>query len=552
MDKSGNRLLEMELASALCSAVDSPLSRSARRLIEEGRVEELLNLEIDPSAYSDANNFADDWLIVNLLSKSQSFDCKVDPEQKALVSFYEIEAACTRTNSRLYSMMNNGGLPSWVHEVASRARTILGKLTPTALSRIVGAGYFGPGSAVGYKFGAVTSQKYDGSQTMTHALVPFYRSVVGENWWEHQSKSKHRVVAGNKYFTVPKKWNKRRLCCKEPSLNGFLQSGIGSFMRDRLRLFGVNLRDRTINQRLAGQAYSSHLATIDLSDASDLNARAVPHLLLTEEWNHLLDLARSPFTLMPDGSKHELAKHSSMGNGYTFPLETLIFKSVVDSVVVDVDQRASLTAVYGDDIIVPQWAATEVVNRLEFLGFKVNRTKSHLAGDFFESCGADFFQGVPVRPFYAKADPEEGTDVPYPLRLANALRIYAARRGVLGYCDARFKPVWDLLVEKTPKAWAKLLVPEHFGDVGLVVSEDEAKKLLRRDTRAQHEGFVVRFRTSSVVSKDRRTRGVFLASMNQGSSETFSRGREAIRGLFGRPRVRVATTYWSPGLAWPV
>jgi hypothetical protein len=370
---------------------------------------------------------------------------------------------------------------------------------------------------------------------------------MGEPWWEYNRKVR-TVVRGSKFFTVPKKATARRGCCSEPMLNSYVQLGIGRYIAKRLSFYGVDLNDQRGNQDMAEKAYTKKLATLDLSNASDLMSRAVVSELVSYEWDHLLSLARSPSTFV-DGEWVELAKHSSMGNGYTFPLETTIFKAVMDSCV-PIEDRHN-TSVYGDDIIVPQCNAQSVIDRLEYLGFQVNRTKSHLAGDFFESCGKDFFRGDPVRPFYARREKEGIVPIPYQLQLANALRLYASMRGK-GDCDSRFRPIWEDLVNAVPTPWRSCRVPKHFGDVGLITSlEESGCPKAWHWKQSQLEGHVVRFVHLPAPKRDRRSFGVLLAATERGvAGNDFSQGREAPRASYGKPLVRKAVTEWPPGLAW--
>jgi hypothetical protein len=91
-----------------------------------------------------------------------------------------------------------------------------------------------------------------------------------------------------------------------------------------------------------------------------------------------------------------------MGNGYTFTLETLIFTAAVRAV------GSRQYAVYGDDIILESSLAPSLVRLLRFLGFTTNDAKSFTNPDsrFRESCGADYYRGVLVTPFYLRELPK--------------------------------------------------------------------------------------------------------------------------------------------------
>lgn len=427
----------------------------------------------------------------------------------------------------------------------------MGPLTESVLDKIHGAMRHGSGATTGVDArGLVASKKYDGSPHLTPNLIPFAKSIVGELW--HMCLSNFTVVPGNKFLTVSKKATARRGICKEPDLNVYGQLGIGAHLGDRLRLFGVDIRNQGHNRALVKRAWKDELATIDMTQASDLMARAAVHESATFEWAHLLDLFRSPCTFI-DGSFVELEKYSAMGNGYTFQLETILFLAVVRSVV----PRAHLadTGVYGDDIIVPQAYAQEVINRLGFLGFEVNREKTHLAGEFFESCGSDTFRGAEVRPFYCRATSDKEMPVPYQVHLANQVRMYAKLRGVFG-CDARFRPVWERLQKSSPSIWRKCRVPAHFGDTGIIhdIGEVCLTKAANTGKYRGWEGYLVRHAHVQSAKVDRHTMGVLLNRYNALDrgilADDMSKGREVKRGFLGRMRPMSTVTEWPSGLAW--
>ena len=163
------------------------------------------------------------------------------------------------------------------------------------------------------------------------------------------------------------------------------------------------------HMRLARLASAGRLscATIDLSNASDTVAYQLVKLVLPPDWFELLISLRAPFTDM-DGKRVRLEKFSSMGNGFTFALETLLFWTLCDTVS---NGEAQVLRVFGDDIIVDTAHAKACVKALEFFGFTPNAKKTFLEGPFRESCGGDYFNGVSVRAVYVKNLPDEP---PYP------------------------------------------------------------------------------------------------------------------------------------------
>jgi hypothetical protein len=147
----------------------------------------------------------------------------------------------------------------------------------------------------------------------------------------------------------------------------------------------------------------------------------------------------------------EYEKISSMGNGATFELETAIFWAISSSVAGD-------SVVYGDDIIVPTEHAPEVIELLEFCGFKCNPKKTFVSGPFRESCGGHYFQGVDVTPPYFRKRLNSLHPV---LTAANAINLRSKAHLMVSY---DLKPSWDLLARKIPRKFRGL---EGAGDVCL-------------------------------------------------------------------------------------
>lgn len=263
-----------------------------------------------------------------------------------------------------------------------------------------------------------------------------------------------QTVPGNRVFTVPKKTGIDRTCASEPDMNMSLQLAIGSHLRYKLKsLWGVDLNDQRYNQRLAKVgSKNGSLATIDLSSASDTISCRLVRELLPYDWFALLDDVRSHEGTLPNGDVFRWEKFSSMGNGFTFELESMIFyaltyctlKYEVDMLSKSdrcVEARKCLNrnalSVYGDDIICPSKYASSVISVLNGCGFKTNAEKTFVTGPFRESCGKHYHYGVNVTPFYVKSAID---DVSRVIWLLNRLRNWAYCE-LLEVCDST---VWDL------------------------------------------------------------------------------------------------------------
>lgn len=91
----------LSVSSRIFEAVDTPRSLAAHLLLKNNEYAQLVNLEIDPGNYSNAQAFADDYLVTKVLSKYPDFSHKdLDPEGKALEAFFKFEDACKVTNQK--------------------------------------------------------------------------------------------------------------------------------------------------------------------------------------------------------------------------------------------------------------------------------------------------------------------------------------------------------------------------------------------------------------------------------------------------------------------
>jgi hypothetical protein len=291
---------------------------------------------------------------------------------------------------------------------------------------------------------------------------PYWMSSISETPEEPLGYCK--VVGGNRIVTVPKNYKTDRTIAIEPCMNMYIQKGIGGLMRQRLRLAGCNLDDQTRNQRLARVgSLSGTLATIDLSMASDTVSRVLVEKLIRPDWLLALEQARSPFGVLPSGEKIFYQKHSSMGNGYTFELETVIFWSLALAWCHIHGEEVSRVSAYGDDLIVPSAVAESFIGLLRFCGFKANDKKSFWTGPFRESCGKHYFNGHEISPFYVKRKVRHLTDL---FLLHNNLQRWLWRSwDLLSETEIKgLEIVLQTLRSLAPSKWRRPRLPDGYGD----------------------------------------------------------------------------------------
>lgn len=429
----------------------------------------------------DVEEFSLDYWARCLLSKYPELQSGIDTRAVAMETWREAEDACRVTNQTLVSRRwKSDPANSWGREVLRSARefcqSVLGDFSWD--SAYLHCDY-GPGASIGvpsvrralrYKIGCK-------KPTATGTCESLYAAYLKHNErlarFVEQNDVVPEWVDGNRVTTVPKSAKTDRVIAIEPLMNMFFQKGIGGMMRQRLLRFGCNLNDQSVNRTLALEGSKSGLvATLDLSSASDTVSRQLVSELIPTDWLLAMDTVRSTHSVL-DGERYFLQKYSSMGNGFTFELESLIFLSVAQAIrkLAYPAIKSRQISVYGDDIIVPVEMATTLSTTLSTLGFRVNLKKSYWHGSFRESCGMHGFGGVDVTPVYIKSKvdcPERS------LWLLNSVRRLAHRSLGRGYgCDKRFQQSWELILSSLPLRFRQLAIPEGFGDGGVLRDFDE-------------------------------------------------------------------------------
>lgn len=350
--------------------------------------------------------------VVALFGKRQDFDIGVDTEGAARAKARVARGLCAATNYmfRLHEAGRFQFRPA-VEAVLHSAQRKIEKMLhtvcpdgPPSLEEI--RMRFGPGAStsvqkrracLAVKLSTVPSCSTNFPDFLQErVLATSALSVLGTDERECTVSVHHAKSA-----FVPKTAKEKRGIRTEPSLNGMLQLGVGDLLSDALRTVGIDIRDQSANQRAALYgSVSGFLATLDLSSASDTVAIQLVRHLFPDAWYNLLFALRSE-SYVDQGEVVIEPGFSSMGNGFTFPLETIIFWALARSAQEIADPRSKRRVlVYGDDIIVTSRAAPFLADVLHDLGFLLNTKKSFWSGTFRESCGKDYVSGNLVRPVY--------------------------------------------------------------------------------------------------------------------------------------------------------
>lgn len=460
-------------------ALDCPRALTVAILLKYKEYDQLSKLEFNPLDYNTIRSLRDAYSATKLLSKYSGFTRELDLDEVALKKFNEFELLCKSTNSRFRSLSADPlykGPAVWLHNAITRKiEKILGEFSWDEFFCLPD---WGPGASTLIKRReASASTKFQLEAGITrdlYSLLPLERlKEVYPLWATHLSENVKfpTFQVGNRVTTVPKDSSTNRVIAIEPGLNLFFQSSIGDMIKRRLLRYGVDLRYQSRNQQLARLgSLTSELATVDLSSASDSIAIEVVRELLPPDWFDAMDACRSHYGTQ----KSELIrwnKFSSMGNGFTFQLESLIFYAVASCCCEYLHISSRDVSSYGDDVIIPTPAFGLLSDIMFFYGFRINLKKSHFNSYFRESCGSHYYHGVNVKPIYLKDKLSSALSV---YRLANAiLRLAYLRNGNHYSKDASLYSVHHRLTHALPKA-LRLWIPDGVGDGGLVSDFDQA------------------------------------------------------------------------------
>lgn len=461
----------VELTLRITESLSCPRALTVAILVRYEEWDQLALMQCDPKVYPDAASYAKAAAASSFLRKLEDLPTTIDRRLAALTNWWSGEYGCYDANERLSPYLPENfafsDRESHVTDLLDRARAKILHWIGFA-PRVLTDGRFGPGGTYADK-GEFTTipDKMSSLPTLTREAIWFLPQWLGTAWGRHcAAHSRSPVfIQGNRFATAPKDATKFRAIACEPSVNIFYQLGFGTQIRRALKRIGVDLDNgqNTHVQHAREASIRGHLATLDLSNASDSLCKVLVRLLLPHTWHESLAAVRSPKTLV-EGKWVVLEKFSSMGNGYTFELETLVFLALASAAMDQSGFKHQIgrdTLVYGDDIIIPTEACTSVVAVLRFCGFKLNLTKSFSEGPFRESCGGDFYDGHPVRPHFLKESPSAPEHF---IAVANGLR--RLEEGLKTHSPGcSLRRAWLFCLDQLPKDVRNCRGPKDLGDL---------------------------------------------------------------------------------------
>lgn len=372
---------------------------------------------------TDTSDFKYWYLRSQMLKRYQDPDFS-NPEVRrdaAISKLLDSETRCRFSNERLWDWENRV-FPSNFRRAMDRARKEIARiLGPFDWEEFPNACAFSSGATADMprKRSSIQNKWARGTQ-ITASALPYHLAFI--RWADLRGfddegnplrdllERSLEIQEANEVFTVPKRFDVDRTACKPVTLNGFYQRGVGTMLKRRMqRRRKLLLPDAQEYHGLLAKIGSKTgaLATLDCIGASDSICCSLIAALLPEDWARVVFATRESSGTLPDGTIIEWEKVSSMGNGFTFELETLVFYALA----IAVCGKGSLVSLYGDDLICPTQHVDEICEVFLLAGFEMNRDKSYWDGPFRESCGGHYHQGIDVKPFYLQRMPRSLGDV---------------------------------------------------------------------------------------------------------------------------------------------
>lgn len=389
-----------------------PIAPELERAVEQKDYASLVNYNIDYSLFCDPVSIFAARQCLALYQKRDDIDIGIDKEQVALDKFIESEQVCRESNLRISRSRVSGSGDPDVDAVIFTAQRKIARILGDFPSLDNLQLEFGPGSntncrlrtSARWKLSAKPACSSNMASTVFQVLeaCPAYLDLHSYYQDEKSWKCEVEIQLGELLFVL-KNAKTYRSIIREPSMNSLAQKGYGKHLKERLFDAGVNLFDQSVNQTRARLgSINGALMTVDLSSASDTICRELVSELLPLDWYiGLRQLTTTEVEYKKQGLTFSLEKFSSMGNGFTFELESLIFYALTVGVCHTSGIKPDVS-VFGDDIICPAEALPLLTKVFQFCGFSINTAKSFSTGPFRESCGADYWNGVNVRPYYQK------------------------------------------------------------------------------------------------------------------------------------------------------
>lgn len=292
-----------DIALAYYEALDTAHSLSCAILVREDEWDQLVTRTTEPLHYLTAHDYHKNVCANDFLRKLDSAPTTFDRTSVSFVKWLDAEKQCFRTNRKIWTILDGLNSSTDMLEFFSSVRKNIHSLILRPPENLDFR--FGPGATYLHR-GArcLIPDKISEVPEMTDNAWIFLRDWSESAWARALTDQLYQkearlsldfpVVRGNRWVSVPKDGKTNRAIAIEPTLNSFIQLGLGGALRKALNRSGLLLdNSQEIHRELAQQgSLDGSLATIDLSNASDTVAYALVKAVLPDSWFELLNAAR--------------------------------------------------------------------------------------------------------------------------------------------------------------------------------------------------------------------------------------------------------------------
>lgn len=447
-------------AADIFEALDCSISLCFSIMLRYNDFSSYGSIECKPLDFNDAESFERNYRAFHLLRKSIGIIPSASLETETYRKYVKAELSVRETN-RLFDLRDTGKFKftNRVERILFYARRKIASIMSASRLFDHDCG-FGPGASLACRgenthlLCKTATQPICSEELWPHLRAyltkcnSFVASILGCDIDGPTSILHMSHVEFSSLTSVPKDFRSNRTIAIEPDGHIFFQKMIGNWIRDCLLSEGLDLNTRqTVHERLAqAGSLDNFLSTVDLEMASDMISTGLVRDLLPSYMFKMLDKSRTKKIWLPSLDIYKLEKFSSMGNGFTFELETLLFYGILYGCCVEADVKPIVRdshntniSVFGDDIICPQPVVTLLREVFQSVGFTINAEKTFTEGVFRESCGHHFFLGRHIKLFRIK---ELLTDDFKRIDAINRLR---SRTLVGSFSDPMYKRATDRL-----------------------------------------------------------------------------------------------------------
>lgn len=275
---------------------------------------------------------------------------------------------------------------------------------------------------------------------------------------------------------VPKEWSVLRIIGTAPTSVLACQAGLGDWMTMRAKTrLGIDITTAQYKHKHIARMASlvdSYLMTADQSEASDRILKVLIEWLMPKDLFEYMDDITPSTIRMPDGTSRHTHMMAPAGNGYIFPLQTILFYTLAYCTCREVGVKPEIHS-YGDDLIAPAAIYTQLHKLFEVLSLKMNPNKTFRDGPARESCGGDYVLGSDVRPLYVKNIPHTLTEW---YAVINGIRRVGRDNNLDCWRSNHFRRLWLWCISNVHQT-KRLCAPIHYGDCAIGTDDTRLYRL---------------------------------------------------------------------------